>query len=138
MKPTLILWPAVAQVGLTMAMYIRLARAKDRARKDPGMDLRRAALHGDAWPDFVVQINNNIRNQFETPVLFYVLVGVLFALNAVSGLALVLAWSFAVLRIVHAFIHTGSNNVRRRLRVFTAACFCLIGLFAVTVSALIG
>ncbi len=138
MKSTLILWPAMAQVGLTMAMYIRLARAKNRARTQPGMDLRRAALHEDAWPDFVLQINNNIRNQFETPVLFYVLIGALLALDAVGGLALALAWSFAALRIVHALIHTGSNNVTRRRRVFTVACFTLVGLFVVAVSALIG
>ncbi len=83
------------------------------------MDLTRSALHDDAWPDSVRKINNNIRNQFEVPVLFYVLAFALWALDSVHEAALAAAWLFVLSRVVHAWIHIGSNVVPVRRPVFT-------------------
>ncbi|MEZ5523068.1 MAG: hypothetical protein R3F08_16555 [Dokdonella sp.] len=59
----LIVLPLLAQVLLTILVYVTLAVAKSRAVKrgqvDPGIS---RALHGDAWPESVQKINNNIRN----------------------------------------------------------------------------
>jgi hypothetical protein len=79
----------------------------------------------------VLKINNNLRNQFELPVLFYVVAGVLWALDAVHVLALAAAWLFAVSRIVHAWIHVGSNYLPNRRRAFT------VGWWIVAVMALL-
>jgi len=119
MNRDLILGPVLVQVVLTLATYVILIKAKIRAMKAGEVDMARRALHDDAWPDYVMKINNNIRNQFEVPVLFYVLAFSLWALDAVHWLALAAAWLFAVSRIVHAWIHIGSNYVPNRRRAFT-------------------
>ena len=85
------------------------------------VDMARRGLHENAWPETVLQINNNIRNQFELPVLFYVICAVLWALDSVHGLAMAAASSVCVLsRIAHAMIHLGSNYIPNRRRSFTA------------------
>jgi hypothetical protein len=119
MQNTMIFLPVLLQVLLTILVYLVLSAAKSRAMKVGLVDLDRRALHNDAWPESVQKINNNIRNQFEVPVLFYVVVIILCMLDAAGALALLLAWLFVASRIVHAYIHLGSNYVPARRAVFT-------------------
>jgi hypothetical protein len=88
--------------------------------------MARRALYEDAWPASVQQINNNIRNQFELPVLFYVVCIVLWELHAVHWLALAAAVAFVLSRIAHAAIHLSSNVVPHRRRAFTAGWWVLL------------
>ena len=118
MNNNLIFFPIIAQIFLTLFLYILLTLRKIRALKSGSVDESRRGLFDDAWPIDVIAVNNCIRNQFEVPVLFYVLCMVLFMLNAVSVLSLSIAWLFVLSRFVHAYIHTGSNYVPVRRRVF--------------------
>jgi hypothetical protein len=131
MSRDLILLPVLVQVVLTLGIYVILIREKIRAIKAGECNQARRALYEDAWPEYVLKINNNLRNQFELPVLFYVVAGVLWALDAVHVLALAAAWLFAVSRIVHAWIHVGSNYLPNRRRAFT------VGWWIVAVMALL-
>ncbi|HEY7739006.1 MAG TPA: MAPEG family protein [Steroidobacteraceae bacterium] len=131
MSRDLILLPVLVQVVLTLGIYVILIRAKIRAIKAGECNQARRALYEDAWPEYVLKINNNLRNQFELPVLFYVVAFALWALDAVHVLALAAAWLFAVSRIVHAWIHVGSNYLPNRRRAFT------VGWWIVAVMALL-
>ncbi|GAC21402.1 hypothetical protein GARC_4460 [Paraglaciecola arctica BSs20135] len=73
-------------------------------------------------------MSNNIANQFEAPVLFYVLCLVLYSINAADMVAIGLAWLFALSRFAHAYVHIGSNYVPMRLRLFLLGCFVLIAM----------
>lgn len=137
MEAKFIFWPVLAQVGLTVFIFIRLALVKAKARKTGDVDLSRRALHPDAWPDYVLQVTNNLRNQFEMPVLFYVIAFLLWALDSVNVTALALAWFFVISRFLHAYIHTGSNIVKYRLTVFQIGAAALLGLFGLAVWALV-
>jgi hypothetical protein len=120
--------PLLVQVLLTVAVYVALVVTKKRAVKDGLVDLERRALHADAWPDNVQKINNNIRNQFEVPVLFYILVITLHQLGAAGVVAQSLAWLFVASRLVHAYVHTGSNVVPVRRLVFMLGCFVVLAM----------
>ena len=126
MEAKLIFYPVLLQVGLTLCIYLYLALAKSRAVKLDQVDLSRRALHADAWPDSVLQISNNLRNQFEAPVLFYALTLMLWALGAVDAISLSLAWGFSLTRLLHAAIHLRSNRVPNRRAVFTVGCVLLL------------
>jgi hypothetical protein len=128
MNRDLIFGPVLAQVSLTLFVYVALIRTKIRAMRAGKVDMARRALHDDAWPDDVMQINNNIRNQFELPVLFYVLSSMLWALHAVHWLALIAAAMFVVSRIVHVYIHIGSNYVPARRQAFTVGWYALAAM----------
>lgn len=137
MPTHLILYSVLVQIFLTIAMYIKLNAAKRKAVLRGEVDEARRALDDDAWPDSVRKINNNIRNQFEVPVLFYVLVLALVELNAVNYASVVVAWLFVLSRIAHAYVHTGSNYVPLRRRIFTFGCGMIVLLALVTAGALI-
>lgn len=126
MDKNLVFLPVLVQIFLTIFVFIALGIVKSRAVKLGQVDLEKRALHPDAWPDSVLKFSNNIQNQFETPVLFYALTLMLWALNAVDSITLALAWGFVVTRIIHAYIHTGSNFVPARRMVFTIGCIFLL------------
>jgi hypothetical protein len=128
MEDNRILIPVIVQIALTLWLYIDLAIAKSQALRLGLVNEDRRALHNDAWPDSVLQINNCIRNQFEVPILFYLLMIILWCINGTNTYIHVLAWVFVLSRIVHAAIHTGSNYVPLRRIVFAIGCFILIGI----------
>jgi hypothetical protein len=137
MNPKLILWPVVVQIALTAYIYVRLKNVKAQAVKTGGIDRQKRAIHPDAWPDVVIQVNNNIRNQFELPVLFYAVTLIIWQLGAVNLVTLGLAWLFALSRIVHAYIHTGPNIVKYRLRAFTVGFLAVLGMLGAIIHALV-
>jgi len=124
--------PVLVQVILTLGLYIYLGLVKSQATQQGTVDESRRALHDDAWPDSVMQVNNCIRNQFEVPVLFYVLTFVLWSINSVNIFIHAAAWLFVFSRIVHALIHTRSNYVPLRRKIFTLGCLILMGMTAFT------
>lgn len=137
MNPNLILWPVLLQILLVAYMYIRLKQVKEAAIKQGGVDRQKAALHPSAWPDAVIQVNNNIRNQFEAPVLFYVVALIIWHLGAVNPVTLGLAWLFVLSRIAHARVHTGSNIVKYRLKAFTVGLLAILGMLGAIVYAIV-
>ncbi len=138
MYSILIFGPVLAQVLLTLIVYVLLIREKIRAIKAGKVDQARRPLYDDAWPESVIQINNNLRNQYELPILFYVVSIALWALEAVGVVALVAAWAFAASRIVHAYIHLTSNYVPNRRRVFTVGWWILVVMTLMALWQLVG
>lgn len=128
MNSHLILWPVVAQISLTLSMLIILGTRKTTAVKAGEVDRKQAALNNQVWPDEVVKVSNNIANQFELPVLFYVLCLVLYSINSVGVAAIVLAWLFTASRFAHAYVHIGSNYVPMRFRLFLLGGVVLIAM----------
>ena len=137
MNQDLIFIPVLLQVLITLYAYVRLGREKSKASSAGLVDEGRRALHDDAWPDSVIKINNNIRNQFELPVLFYVLVVVAWALHAAGALAQAVAWLFALSRLAHVIVHTGTNYVPVRRRVFMFGVAMIVVLTGIAAAALL-
>lgn len=138
MNGNLLLLPVLLQVVITLVAYFLLSRAKTTAARAGLVDETRRGLHDDAWPDAVRQINNNIRNQFELPVLFYVLVLCLWGLGATGWFVQAVAWLFALSRVLHLYVHAGSNYVPLRRRVFMFGFLMVVLLLGAVVVALFG
>ena len=132
MNAALIFWPVLAQIALTLSIYVVLARRKAGAIKARTVNMKEAALDNRAWPESVLKVSNNLANQFEAPVLFYALCLTLYVIDGVGLAALLLAWLYVALRVVHAVIHIGSNYVPRRLQVFVLSVGVLLALLAVS------
>jgi hypothetical protein len=118
--------PVLVQILITISGYLLLGVRKSRAVKSNNVDLEKAALDNDAWPDYVLVVSNNIRNQFQVPVLFYVLCILFYSIDAVSAMVLYLAWAFVISRAIHAYIHMSSNFVPARFTVFTIGFIIMI------------
>lgn len=137
MESKLIFYPVIAQIIITFFMYSRLPVLKKKAIQNSEVDLERRPLHNDAWPDYVLKVSNNVQNQFESPVLFYALCFMLWAQNAVGLASISLAWAYVALRIVHIFVHTGSNHIPVRKNVFILSVLMLMGLCGLVLSSLV-
>jgi hypothetical protein len=121
-----ILMPMFVQVGLTFVLLFWMGALRLRAIREGEVDPEKVRLREPHWPGRVLQISNAYHNQLELPVLFYV--AMLLALltgHPTLGIA-ILAWLFAVARLLHALVHVTTNDVRRRGAVFG------IGLILVT------
>ena len=66
------------------------------------------------WPDRAQQIGNCFQNQFEIPVLFYVLVALAILTKKADLVFVVMEWLFVATRIAHAYVFTTSNYVPLR------------------------
>jgi hypothetical protein len=128
MSSNLIIWPVLAQVILTWLIFIILGIRKAKDVKSGKVDRAKTALDNKAWSDEVIKVSNNIANQFQTPILFYVLAFVVFSLNIVTTTSMMLAWSYVVSRYLHAYVHIGSNYVPHRMNLFLFGCIALIAL----------
>jgi|SRR6478736_6086293 hypothetical protein len=129
--------PVLAQILLTFVMLLATGRARFAALRDKRVRMTDIAVASDAWPDDVRKFSNNYANQYETPVLFYVLVGIAIYIRANDILMVVLAWSFVATRVVHAFIHTGANDVSNRFRIFLAGATILMVMWVLIVIRLV-
>ncbi|HAG94564.1 MAG: hypothetical protein CMK83_17195 [Pseudomonadales bacterium] len=136
MNEKMIFLPVLIHILLTLSVFIALASAKKKALQEGGVNEDRRGLFDDAWPNKVIQINNNIRNQFELPVLFYILIFMLWELGGVNSVAVIVAWLFVISRMLHAYIHTGTNYVPLRRKVFMFGALMVLALSVLVSKAL--
>ncbi|HTG98605.1 MAG TPA: MAPEG family protein [Burkholderiales bacterium] len=119
--------PAAALVALTLGVAVLLLRARFRA------GFRRQVTLGDfrygeseRVPPEARLPSRNYVNLLEMPLLFYVACVVLYAIGAVDGAAIALAWVYAATRALHSLIHLTYNNVLHRLAMFAASTVVLL------------
>src|SRR5713101_5254385 len=95
--------PLFVQVLLVFILMIWMATQRQRAIRRGEVHPRDIALREPNWPPKAMQVANCFSNQFEIPVLFYV-VTILTALTQQADLWFVfLSWLFVILRYIHAF-----------------------------------
>jgi hypothetical protein len=84
-----------------------------------------------AVPPSVSIPNRNYMNLLELPMLFYVVCVVLYVTAGASRLAVLFAWAYVGLRVVHSLIHLTYNRVLHRLFAFTLSNVALVSLWVV-------
>lgn len=126
-----VLAPLFVQVVLTFGLMCWLAYQRVTLIGSGAVKRNDIALREPNWPPRVLQIQNAVSNQFEVPVLFYVLT-ILAIVTRHADLAFVIpAWVFVLLRIIHASIHVTDNDVRRRGLTFIAATTVLMVMWII-------
>jgi hypothetical protein len=110
----IVLLPLFVEVTLTLGLLLWLALKRRRDFKGGAVNPSRVALREPNWPASTQQVANCFSNQFELPVLFYVLTILEIVTRHADLIFLVLAWVFVLTRLMHALVHTTSNIVMRR------------------------
>jgi hypothetical protein len=127
-----ILYPVLAMVALAAFVVVRLAASRVRAVERGEVPLEYYALfRGEEEPERLRAITRHLANQFEFPVLFYVVCLAAYVTAQVDALMVILAWLFVVARYVHSYIHLTSNTVLQRFRAFGASFVALLLLWIV-------
>lgn len=131
-----ILAPLFVQVFLTFGLLLWTGRARLLAVRAGDAKGRELSLGQRNWPAPAQQAANTFANQFELPVLFYVLTGLALATRKADLAFVVLAWIFVVSRFVHAGVYLTSNHVPHRFQAYAVGFFVLLAmwiLFAVRI-----
>lgn len=112
-------------VGLC-AFYARVAGVKQGKISPRYFLLMR---EDENCPELIQKTTRNFNNQFEIPVLFYVVCTLFLVLKIENVLAISLAWCFVASRILHAIIHISYNHLLHRVVVYWLGVFLVVALW---------
>jgi hypothetical protein len=126
-----LLLPVFVLVGLTFALMVWMASLRGKAIRSGTTKPQDVSLRQPNWPEDATRIGNAFHNQLELPMLFYVLVAFILVTSTNSVIFVALAWAFVMVRLVHAYIHTSSNDVRTRFYAMALSVAILIVMWIV-------
>lgn len=131
MSITSVLLPVYVQVALTFILLLWMGGTRLTALRAGEVKVKDIALGERNWPTRILQIQNAYHNQFEIPVLFYVLVVLALFTRKADMLFVVMSWMFVTTRLVHAAIHTISNKMSLRFTVFVVGVLILAAMWII-------
>jgi hypothetical protein len=129
MSVQMVLLPIFVSVGLTFFLLLWMAGARRNALVGGQTKIRDIALGQPNWPARATQIGNCFSNQFELPLLFYILIALALPLRHADFVIVLLSWVFVVTRFAHAGIFVTSNDLNRRSLAWFAGVLVLFAMW---------
>jgi hypothetical protein len=129
MSVQMVLLPVFVLVGLTFVLLLWMAGARRQALVGGETKIRDIALGQPNWPDRATQVGNCFANQFELPLLFYILIALALPLRRVDLFMVLMSWVFVVTRFVHAGIFVTHNDLNRRSLAWFAGVLVLFAMW---------
>ena len=120
-----ILLPLFVEVLLSFGLLFWLGVRRRRDLNDGTTRLSQIALREPNWSKPARQVEYSFSNQFELPVLFYVLTILEIITRHADFIFVVLAWVFVLTRIGQAYVHTTGNDVRLRGAIYGVGAIVL-------------
>ena len=114
MSIPILLLPLFVEVLLTFVVMLGMMYHRTGSLQRGETRFEQIALREPNWPVRAQQFAYAFANQFELPVLFYVLTILSIMTHHADFIYWVLAWVFVLTRVSQAFVHVTSNNVRWR------------------------
>jgi hypothetical protein len=121
-----VLLPLFVEVLLTFALMLWMATRRGGDFRAGAVKPGDVALREAAWSKRTMQAAYSFSNQFELPVLFYVLTILEWVTRHAGYFFVVLAWVFVISRLLHAYIHVTSNVYRLRSAFYSVGAVVLM------------
>ena len=131
MSIPMILAPLFVQVLLTFAVMLGMMYFRTTSLQRGETRLEMIANREPNWPPQATQFGNAFGNQFELPVLFYVLTILAMETKHADLMFVLLAWVFVALRVLQALTHVTNNNVPVRGGFFGASAIVLLVMWII-------
>jgi hypothetical protein len=126
MSPEMLILPMAAHVAWAMFLYAALTLV--RAPTAWGVGSR--ADGTNPWADIEPRVSANLKNQFEWPLLFYVVCLLQLILQPdIPPIQVWLAWLFVAGRLLHSAVQILTTNIRLRGLVFTINFAAVLGMW---------
>jgi hypothetical protein len=125
----MVLLPVFVLIGLTFALLLGMAGARRGALVGGQTKIRDIVLGQSNWPTRATQIGNCFKNQFELPVLFYILIAIALPIRHTDLVIVLLSWVFVVTRLIHAGIFVTSNDLNHRSLAWFAGVLVLLAMW---------
>ncbi len=137
MNPALLIWPMILVALVTLALLpmlftkrvgaVRSGKAKVSDFKVSMSDPEESILYANAF-----------RNQTETPTLFYAVCLAAYVTNNSDLIMIALAWVYAIIKLIHVYIHVTGNSLGIRVRFFAASVATLFAMWVLLAINLLG
>lgn len=121
-----VLLPLFVEVALTFVVMFGMMYHRTSSLKRGETRFEQIALREPNWPVRPTQFANAFANQFELPVLFYVLTILAIITRHADILFVVMAWIFVLCRIGQVYVHVTTNEVRHRGLVYFVGAMVLV------------
>jgi len=132
-----VLLPLFVEVILTFVLLFWLAPLRGRDFRSGLVREEDIALRQPNWSPRALQVGYSYSNQFELPVLFYVLT-ILAIITRHAGVVFVmLAWIFVIFRVLQAYVHVTSNKVQTRGMLFGVSAVVLAIMWSMYIVAML-
>jgi hypothetical protein len=125
----MVLLPVFVLVGLTFALLLWMAGARRQALVGGEARVRDVALGQPNWPVRATQVGNSFKNQFELPLLFYILIALALPLRHADLFIVLMSWVFVITRFAHAGIFVTSNDMKQRSLAWFAGVLVLFAMW---------
>ncbi len=129
MSVQMVLLPVFVLVGITFALLLWMGGARRQALVGGETKVRDVVLGQPNWPVRATQIGNCFKNQFELPLLFYILIALALPLRHADLFIVLMAWVFVVTRFVHAGIFVTSNDLNQRSLAWFAGALVVFAMW---------
>ena len=126
MEKTLILYPAISMMILTLFLYVKNYLDSKKAVLNKSIQYNYFKTYTGEVPDYMAVSRQTLKNQFELPIFFYFLISIILVFDKVSQLDIIFAWLFTASRYLHCYIRLSSNYVPYRGKVFQLGMIILI------------
>ena len=129
-----LIYPMAAMVILTFTVLIKMFRSRIAAVKageaNPGYY---KTYQEGSEPRETAQLSRHFANMFEAPTLFYAACIAGIVVGQDGNVLVILAWVYVVLRMAHAYIHTGSNKLQPRIRAYFSSWLVILAMWGTIV-----
>ena len=129
MSLQMVLLPVFVLIGLTFALLLGMVGARRQALVGGGTRIPDIALGQPNWPARATQIANCYANQFELPLLFYILIAIALPIRHADLFIVLMSWVFVVTRFAHAGIFVTSNDLGQRSMAWLAGVLVLFAMW---------
>ena len=126
MDRILIIYPAFAMILLAYFSYIIMTLIGKKYTTNKEIKYSQFKLYTGVFPDKYEQSRQHLKNQFELPIIFYLLVALLYSSNNLQYIDIILAWLFVISRYIHSFIRFKNNYLPYRGTVFALGYVILL------------
>ena len=126
-----VLLPLFVEVILTFVLMLWMGALRGGDFRAGTVRPADVALREPGWPQRTTQAAYSFSNQFELPVLFYVLTILAWVTRHAGYVFVILAWIFVICRVLQAYVHVTSNTYRWRSSFYSIGAVVLMIMWAI-------
>ena len=126
-----VLLPLFVEVLLTFGVMFGMMYFRTTSLQRGETRLKDIALREPNWPARATQYGYAFANQFELPVLFYVLTILEIVTRHADLVFVLLAWTFVAMRVLQVWVHVTNNNVRVRGAFYGVGAIVLVIMWVI-------
>tara|TARA_X000001036_G_C20539512_1_gene749655 strand:- start:386 stop:799 length:414 start_codon:yes stop_codon:yes gene_type:complete len=126
MSKTLILYPFISMILLTLFLYVQNYLVNRKAIKNGIVKFSYLKDYKSDVPSYITISRQTLKNQFELPIFFYLLILMALIFDKVDLVDLIFSWIFVISRYIHCYIRLGYHNIIHRAYIFEIGMLALV------------